>query len=194
MHARVPPWRMLRRFYRGSIISDGLSRPGRMAPWRTVCSFLMSSSKLTVPGRAAVTRSYMEEVDQSGDTCVTRRRIGWVLRHRGGCILVRFLSICIGNGRWYRYTRTEVQDLSWLGRTPRPGVTASVLRSQLRREERDAHRSHEFHGRHFRSLHAHVLLLYLGNFVGELYVVRSTVLAGFGFRLSEESDDNGQHG
>lgn len=27
---------------------------------RTVCSFLISSSKLTVPGRAAVTRSYME--------------------------------------------------------------------------------------------------------------------------------------
>lgn len=28
---------------------------------RTVCSFLMSSSKLTVPGRAAVTRSCLEE-------------------------------------------------------------------------------------------------------------------------------------
>ena len=76
MHARVPPWRMLRRFYRGSVISDGLSRPGRVAPWRTVCSFLISSSKLTVPGRAAVTRSYMEEVDQSDDTCVAIQDIG----------------------------------------------------------------------------------------------------------------------
>jgi len=55
------------------------------------------------------------------------------------------------------------------------------------------YRSHEFDGRHFRSLYTHVSLLYMGNFVGELYDVRSMVLASFGFRLSEEGDNNGQY-
>jgi hypothetical protein len=33
----------------------------------------------------------------------------------------------------------------------------------------------------------------MGNFVGELYDVRSMVLAGFGFRLPEEGGKHGQH-
>ena len=35
--------------------------------------------------------------------------------------LLDVLILCVGNGWWYKYTLTEVQGPSWLGRTPRPG-------------------------------------------------------------------------
>jgi hypothetical protein len=63
MQASVPPWRMLRRFCHGGGISispgstyDG-SKSRASKQQHTVCICLISSSKLTVPGRAAVTRS-----------------------------------------------------------------------------------------------------------------------------------------
>jgi hypothetical protein len=63
--AMVPPWRMLRRFCgicvsiteigRGGTRTEGIS--GMM---HTVWCFSIGSSKLTTPGRAAVTRSYFD--------------------------------------------------------------------------------------------------------------------------------------
>jgi hypothetical protein len=55
--------------------------------------------------------------------------------------------------------------------------------------------SHKFDSRHFRGLHTHasLMLFLVEGLMGSFYDVRSTGLAGLGFRLPEESDNNGQH-
>lgn len=81
-----------------------------------MCSFLMSSSKLTVPGRAAVTRSYwvesssqlrgprFGEMVMAGHTLSSS--LAWVS-----------MAQCISVGS---RAFTEARGRSWLERTPRP--------------------------------------------------------------------------
>ena len=183
-----------------SRISNRLSlirRGGYAGSTRTVCSFLMSSSKLTVPGRAAVTRSY-------GDRSVWRYMRD---KTRYGISLTpssRLSSCQIGFILMYR-ENVDGMNMIYTYRGSRPELarkdSQTWCHSISHREHSTtnsrvyAYRSHKFDSRHFRGLHTHasLMLFLVEGLMGSFYDVRSTGLAGLGFRLPEESDNNGQH-
>lgn len=132
---------------------------------RTVCSFLMSSSKLTVPGRAAVTRSY------GGDRSVWRYMRD---KTRYGISLTPSsrLSLCqIGLILMYR-ENADGMNMIYTYRGSRPELarkdSQTWCHSISHREHSTtnirvyAYRSHEFNSRHFRGLHTHASLLLEG--------------------------------